>query len=161
MRCVQCGHLDSAVIDSRDSEDGASIRRRRECSECRVRFTTYERLEQPRLMVVKKDGARQLFDRQKLAVGVYKAFHKRPVSVGVVESLLDDVEREMREWGCDEVASERIGAVVMEKIEEVDHVAYIRFAAVYRDFTNLDTFASEIKKLIAKQNSQKTTNISV
>ena len=155
MRCVQCGHLDSAVIDSRESEEGASIRRRRECPECKARFTTYERLEQPRLMVVKKDGTRQLFDRQKLATGVYKAFHKRPVAVSGIESLLDDIERELHEGGSEEVASEKIGELVMAKIEALDQVAYIRFAAVYRDFTNLDTFAAEIKQLIAKQNKNK------
>lgn len=106
-------------------------------------------------MVVKKDGTRQLFDRQKLATGVYKAFHKRPVSVGAIEGLLDDIEREMREGGCDEVATVAIGELVMTKIESLDQVAYIRFAAVYRDFTNLDTFAEEIKKLIARQNQPK------
>lgn len=151
MKCVQCGFCDSAVIDSRESEDGGSIRRRRECTSCKARFTTYERLETPRLMVVKKDGGRELFERSKLSVGIYKAFHKRPISAMEIEKFIDDVEREIYEEGCEEISSKKIGEILMRRLEEVDHVAYIRFAAVYREFTNLSDFSSEINKVIQRK----------
>lgn len=148
MRCLQCGHSDSAVIDSREAEEGAIIRRRRECPQCKVRFTTYERLEQPRLMVIKKDGGRELFERGKLAVGIYKAFHKRPLSASEIEKFIDDVEREVFEEAHEEIASTKIGELVMNRLEKVDQVAYIRFAAVYREFTDLAEFSTEISKVI-------------
>jgi transcriptional repressor NrdR len=148
MKCSQCSHCDSSVIDSREAEDGGSIRRRRECPNCKHRFTTYERLEAPRLMVVKKDGGRELFDRAKLSVGIYKAFHKRPLSASGIEKFIDDLEREIYEESRDEISSSEIGEMVMRKLESVDQVAYIRFAAVYREFTDLAAFSAEITKVI-------------
>lgn len=156
MRCLQCGHCDSAVIDSREAEEGAIIRRRRECPECKARFTTYERLEQPRLMVIKKNGGRELFDRAKLSVGIYKAFHKRPLSASDIEKFIDDIERDVYEEAREEIASTEIGELVMNKLETVDQVAYIRFAAVYREFTDLAQFSSEINKVI---NREKTSQV--
>ncbi len=150
MRCAQCGECDSAVIDSRETEDGGSVRRRRECPNCKTRFTTYERIEQPRLMVVKKSGVKELFDRGKLSLGVYKAFYKRPLSAAEIESLIDDIEREIFELNSEEVQTIKVGEIVMRKIEKIDPVAYIRFAAVYREFTDLETFSSEIQKVINK-----------
>jgi len=150
MKCLQCGFADSAVIDSRESEDGSLIRRRRECPECKYRFTTYERFELPRLMVIKKDGGRELFDRAKLSVGVYKAFHKRPLAASDIEKLIDDIEREIFESAKEEITTDSIGQLVMNKLESVDQVAYIRFAAVYREFRDLAEFSSEINKLTKK-----------
>lgn len=150
MKCPQCEESDSAVVDSREAEDGVTIRRRRECSKCSFRFTTYERLEQPRLMVVKKDGSRELFERGKLSAGIYKAFYKRPLSAAEIEKVIDDMEREVYELNREEVSSTEIGEIVMRKLEETDAVAYIRFAAVYRKFTDLATFEKEIQKLIDK-----------
>lgn len=150
MKCVQCGFCDSAVIDSRESEDGGSIRRRRECASCHCRFTTYERLEAPRLMVVKKDGGRELFERSKLSVGIYKAFHKRPITAMEIEKFIDDVERDIYEEGREEIGSTEIGELLMQKLEKIDHVAYIRFAAVYREFRNLSDFSSEITNVMSR-----------
>lgn len=148
MKCLQCGHEDSAVIDSREADEGAIIRRRRECPECKARFTTYERIEQPRLMVIKKDGGRELFERGKLSVGIYKAFHKRPLSASEIEKFIDDVEREVYEEAREEISSSEIGELVMRRLERVDQVAYIRFAAVYREFTDLAQFSTEITEVI-------------
>lgn len=158
MRCAQCGHENSAVIDSRESEDGTNVRRRRECCHCKLRFTTYERLETPRLMIVKKDGTRELFDRSKLSVGIYKAFYKRSLPAAAIESLIDDIERAIYELNADEVVSGILGEIVMKHIEKADAVAYIRFASVYREFTNLETFESEIKKLIHKNKESEVLN---
>ena len=155
MKCLKCSRTDSSVIDSREIDEGTSIRRRRECDHCKFRFTTYERLEQPRLMVVKKDGSRELFVRDKLAKGIYKAFYKRPVPASQVEELIDDIEREIHESGSEEVASRDVGELVIKCIGEIDKVAYIRFAAVYRQFTDLETFETEIKKLIAQSQNKR------
>ena len=155
MKCPKCGKSDSAVVDSRGVEDGAMIRRRRECLKCKFRFTTYERLEQPRLMVVKKDGSRELFNRNKLSNGIYKAFYKRPVAADRVERLIDDIEREVYEKNSEEVTTQTIGGLVIDKMKRLDKVAYIRFAAVYRQFTDLSAFEQEIKKLITKQKKTK------
>lgn len=155
MKCPQCGDLDSAVVDSRETEDNASVRRRRECMKCQFRFTTYERAEQPRLMVVKRDGTRELFERGKMAAGIYKAFHKRPLSAADIEKVVDDIEREIYELNREEVVSSDIGEIVIKKLEQVDSVAYIRFAAVYRKFRDLETFDKEIKKMIEKQKRMK------
>lgn len=151
MKCSQCTHADTAVIDSRISDDGVTIRRRRECPECKYRFTTYERVESPRLMVVKKDGGRQLFDRAKLSVGIYKAFHKRPFGADAIEKFIDDLERDIYEQSQEEITSSCLGELVMRKLEEVDQVAYIRFAAVYREFSDLAQFSSEISKVIQRK----------
>jgi len=154
MRCPQCGELESAVIDSRIAEDHTSVRRRRECVKCNFRFTTYERAEQPRLMVVKRDGSRELFEREKLSAGIYKAFYKRPLSAADIEKVIDDIERAVYELNREEVSSSEIGEIVMQVLEKTDAVAYIRFAAVYRKFTNLETFKKEIHKLIEKTKDQ-------
>jgi len=153
MRCPQCGELESAVVDSREAEDSASVRRRRECVKCQFRFTTYERAEQSRLMVVKRDGSRELFEREKIATGIYKAFHKRPLAAAEIEKVIDDIEREVYELNREEINSTEVGEIVIKKLEEVDAVAYIRFAAVYRKFTDLETFDREIRKLITKNQS--------
>ena len=150
MKCPKCTKGDSSVVDSREADEGITIRRRRECEKCGFRFTTYERLEQPRLMVVKKDGARDLFNREKLAKGVYKAFYKRPTPATRIEKLIDDIERELHEKNREEVKSSDIGELVIKKVEKVDQVAYIRFSAVYREFRDLETFEDEIKRLIGK-----------
>ncbi|MFA5009937.1 MAG: transcriptional regulator NrdR [Patescibacteria group bacterium] len=155
MRCPQCGELESAVIDSRIAEDHASVRRRRECVKCNFRFTTYERAEQPRLMVIKKDSSRELFERDKLSAGIYKAFYKRPLSAADIEKVIDDIERAVYELNREEVNSAEIGEIVISKLEQVDSVAYIRFAAVYRKFTDLETFEKEIQKLIGRKATNK------
>ena len=135
-----------------------SVRRRRECPNCQVRFTTYERLEQPRLMVIKKDGTRELFDRSKMGVGIYKAFYKRSIPAAEIEKLIDVIEREVYELNADEVVSKQLGEIVMKQIERLDQVAYIRFASVYREFTNLETFETEIKRLINKNKQAEVAN---
>lgn len=138
------------MVDSREADDGITVRRRRECEKCGFRFTTYERQEQARLMVVKKDGTRDLFSRDKMAQGIYKAFYKRPTPVARIEKLIDDIERELYEKNVEEISSSTIGELVINKIERVDQVAYIRFSAVYREFRDLQTFEDEIKRLIQK-----------
>lgn len=155
MKCPQCEAPESAVIDSRAIDDNISIRRRRECIKCSFRFTTYERIEKSRLMVVKKNGTRELFDRNKLANGIYKAFYKRPIPVAKVEQLIDEVEREVYELNRDEICSCELGELVIGRIEKLDQVAYIRFAAVYREFADLKTFDDEIKKMIEKNKQPK------
>lgn len=138
------------MVDSRESDEGVAVRRRRECSKCSFRFTTYERQEQPRLMVVKKDGTRDLFNRDKMAQGIYKAFYKRSTPIARIEKLIDEIERELYEKNVEEVPSCEIGELVIREIEKVDQVAYIRFSAVYREFRDLQTFEQEIKRLIKK-----------
>jgi len=155
MKCPKCGQTESVVVDSREADECSAVRRRRECVKCNLRFTTYERLEHPRLMVVKKDGSRELFDRNKITGGIYKAFYRRPVAVAQLEKVIDDIERQMFEMNRDEVSSIEIGEAVMKSIERVDQVAYIRFAAVYREFADLATFEQEIKKLIVKHPTKK------
>jgi len=150
MRCPQCGELESAVVDSRIAEDHASVRRRRECVKCSFRFTTYERVEQARLVVIKRDGTRELFERDKVAAGIYKAFYKRPLSATDIEQVIDGVERAVYELNKEEVTSSEVGEIVMQALERTDAVAYIRFAAVYRKFTDLETFEKEIQQLIEK-----------
>jgi transcriptional repressor NrdR len=154
MKCPKCGEIESAVVDSRETEDRARVRRRRVCEKCGFRFTTYERTEQPRLMVIKKDGTRELFDRGKIAGGVYKAFHKRPLPAARVEELIDNIEREIFELNLDEVETTKVGGIVMNQIERIDLIAYIRFAAVYQEFKDLVTFDREIKKLIDKKSEE-------
>lgn len=155
MKCPKCERSETSVVDSREAEESATIRRRRECDGCHFRFTTYERIECPRLMVVKKDSSRELFSREKLASGVHKAFYKRPVPASEVEKLIDDVEREIHKTNNDEVTSRDIGELVIGHIGKLDKVAYIRFAAVYRQFTDLKTFEREIKKLIVQNQNKR------
>ena len=147
MKCIKCNHLDSKVVESRDIGDGSSIRRRRQCLDCDHRFTTYERVEVPYLMVVKKDGSSELFDRTKLLSGLNKAIQKRPVSPQQLEELVDNVERSIHECGETEIPSTRVGELVMDRLMEIDQVAYVRFASVYRSFADVASFEEELKKL--------------
>lgn len=147
MKCNDCGYLDSKVIESRDVDDSSSIRRRRQCLKCGARFTTYERLEMPNLAVVKKDGRRELFDRDKIAAGMYRACEKRPIAVTAVEDAITQIERSLRAQGEAEIPSTRVGELVMDSLMELDDVAYVRFASVYRSFTDLASFESEVQRL--------------
>lgn len=150
MNCPFCGGLESKVIDSRASEEGNAIRRRRECLVCQKRFTTYERVEEVPLMVVKKDGRREPFDRRKLLNGLLKACEKRPVSYATLEKLVGTVERELRNRMDQEVASSVIGELVMEGLRDIDEVAYVRFASVYRQFKDLGDLMRELQDLLGK-----------
>ena len=151
MRCPQCGERETRVVDSRDLDDAATIRRRRECSACTTRFTTYERVESARLVVVKRDGTRQEFDRDKLAAGLRKALTRRPVPDGLAEAAADEIEAELRAAGATEVPSSRIGALAMEKLRGIDKIAYIRFASVYQSFEDLEDLKREVDSLFAER----------
>jgi len=148
MKCPFCGHPDSKVIDSRPAEDGTTIRRRRECLECQKRFTTYEIIERMPLVVIKRDGARQTFDSVKVINGMVRACEKRPVSMNQIEALAADIEQELRGRLESEVSTEVIGEMVMERLKELDEVAYVRFASVYRSFKDINTFMEELTKLL-------------
>ena len=150
MKCPFCSYRDSRVIDSRAVEDGASIRRRRECPDCGRRFTTYEKYEETPLVVSKKDGRRELFDAKKLLGGLLKAFEKRPVPYERVQEIADSVERELRMNGESEVESTRIGELVMQHLEETDQIAYVRFASVYRQFADVKNFMQELERIMHK-----------
>lgn len=147
MKCHDCDYLDSKVIESRDLEDGASIRRRRQCLRCGFRFTTYERLDRPALTVVKKDGRREQFDRDKIAGGMYRACEKRPIAIALVEEVISQIERDVRALGELEVPTEKVGEIVMSKLMALDEVAYVRFASVYRSFTDVASFEAELARL--------------
>ncbi|MBE6973543.1 MAG: transcriptional regulator NrdR [Ruminococcaceae bacterium] len=148
MKCPFCGHLESKVVDSRPAEEGASIRRRRECLACHKRFTTYETVESLPLMVIKKDGNRQTFDKTKLLNGMIRACEKRPVSYDTLEKIADEIEQELQNSLERETNTERIGELVMERMKKVDEVAYVRFASVYRQFKDINTFMAELNKLL-------------
>ncbi|MBE6591961.1 MAG: transcriptional repressor NrdR [Ruminococcaceae bacterium] len=148
MKCPNCGCSDSKVLDSRSTEEGVAIRRRRECSECQKRFTTYERVEEIPLMVVKKDGSRQVFDRTKILNGIVRACEKRPVSLSQMEKTVNEVELALSNQNINEVNSDQIGTLVMEKLKDLDEVAYVRFASVYRQFKDVNTFMDELKALL-------------
>jgi transcriptional repressor NrdR len=149
MRCPQCGERETRVVDSRDLDEAATIRRRRECSACSMRFTTYERVEAARLVVVKRDGTRQEFDRDKLASGLRKALTRRPVLEGAAEQAADAIEADLRSAGVTEVPSSRIGALAMEHLRGLDQIAYIRFASVYQSFEDLEDLKREVDTLYA------------
>ena len=149
MKCPFCGHGEDKVIDSRGSADGRSIRRRRECLGCGKRFTTYEKVEEQALMVIKKDGRREPFDRHKLLAGLVKASEKRPVSMDDLEVLVDELERELSQHFEREVPSKEIGERVMRRLHALDPVAYVRFASVYREFKDVEQFMRELKDLLA------------
>ena len=151
MKCPFCDNLDTKVIDSRPKEDGHAIRRRRECEVCGKRFTTYEKIEENIVMVIKKDGRREAFDRNKLINGIVKACEKRPVAVADMERVVDEIEKQINNEMSKEVESTRIGEMLMEALKELDEVAYVRFASVYRQFTDVNTFIKEIEKLIGKK----------
>jgi transcriptional repressor NrdR len=148
MRCPFCRHRGNRVIDSRLSNDGMMIRRRRACSACKRRFTTYERVEETAPMVVKKDGRREPFDRAKIVAGLKRACEKRPVSMETIEQIANSIETTMAEQGDREVASNAIGGAVMNELHKIDQVAYVRFASVYRSFKDIDEFMHELEDLI-------------
>jgi len=151
MRCPQCGDRETRVVDSRDLDDAATIRRRRECAACSARFTTHERVEAARLVVVKRDGTRQEFDRDKLAVGLRKALTRRPVPDDAAERAADAIESELRAGGQTEIPSSRIGALAMERLRGIDQIAYIRFASVYQSFDDLEDLKREVDSLYAER----------
>lgn len=148
MRCSNCQNKNTKVLDSRPIEEGRSIRRRRECEKCGYRFTTFERIEEVPLIVVKKGGSRQEFSREKLVRGLIKACEKRPVSIEQIESIAFDVEKELRNIGASEIDSKEVGEMVMDRLSKVDDVAYVRFASVYRQFKDINVFLDELKDLI-------------
>ena len=148
MKCPYCAHLGDKVVDSRESKEGEVIRRRRECLECGKRFTSYERIDEIPYMVVKKDGTRERFERQKLVAGLLKACEIRPVSVAALEGLADRVEATLQERPEKEIATVEIGQFVMEELKRLDKVAYVRFASVYRHFRDINEFANELKDLL-------------
>lgn len=154
MRCPFCENQDTRVIDSRHTEDGHAIRRRRECDSCGKRFTTYEKVEEMILMVIKKDGRREAFDRNKIMNGIIKACEKRPVPMAEIEKLVDEIERGLNNMMEKEVESTFIGELIMERLRKLDEVAYVRFASVYRQFTDINTFVAEIEKLLTSKKTK-------
>ncbi len=155
MRCPFCLSLDSKVVDSRSSKDGTAIRRRRECLKCSERFTTYERIEEFQPMVVKKDGRREVFDRQKVIAGIRKACEKRPIGADLIEKFVSELEKSIQERGERELPSNYIGERVMEQLREWDDVAYVRFASVYKQFKDLQEFMEQLQELIQESRKQK------
>ena len=150
MKCPFCGSDNTRVIDSRPADDNTSIRRRRLCDDCGKRFTTYEEVETIPLIVIKKDNNREQYDRSKIEAGVLRACHKRPISVGQINQLVDEVETEIFNREEKEISSTLIGEIVMNKIKDLDSVAYVRFASVYREFKDVNTFMSELKKVLER-----------
>lgn len=155
MKCTFCGSFKNRVIDSRLGKDGLAIRRRRECLDCKRRFTTYERVEEVDLLVVKKDGRREPFDRNKVIKGMLKACEKRPISVKLIEDFVSEFERELQERGVREVESPEIGERVIKKLYELDEVAYVRFASVYRSFKDINQFMEELRELLKDKETPK------
>jgi transcriptional repressor NrdR len=151
MKCPYCGDVENKVIDSRMSKEGNTVRRRRECLGCTRRFTTYERVEQLPLVLIKKDGRRETFDRNKVLVGMKKACQKRNISINTLEEFVDELERELQEMGEKELPSSVVGERIMTKLHELDDVAYVRFASVYREFKDINDFMSELKELFESQ----------
>jgi len=151
MKCPFCSEIDNKVIDSRLSKDGNVIRRRRECLVCGRRFTTYEHIEEIPIMIVKKDGRREVFNREKASSGLKKACEKRDISINVIEEFIDELERDLKEAGEKEIPASVIGEKIMEKLHKVDDVAYVRFASVYREFKDVNDFVSELKSLLSGQ----------
>ena len=149
MKCPYCGEVDNKVVDSRMTKEGNTVRRRRECLGCRRRFTTYERVEQLPLVLVKKDGRRETFDRTKVLAGMQRACEKRNISINTLEEFVDELERELQEIGEKEIPSTIVGSRIMAKLHELDDVAYVRFASVYREFKDINDFMSELKDLLA------------
>jgi transcriptional repressor NrdR len=151
MKCPYCAHLGDKVVDSRESKEGEVIRRRRECLECGRRFTSYERIDEIPYMVVKKDGSRERFERQKLIAGLLKACEKRPVSVSALEAIADRVEATLQERPEKEIATAEIGSFVMQELKRLDEVAYVRFASVYRNFRDVGEFKRQLEELLSKE----------
>ena len=155
MKCPFCNAADTRVIDSRPADDNASIRRRRQCETCGKRFTTYEKLETMPLMIVKKDNSREPYERSKIEAGIIRSCHKRPVSSEQISSLVDQIENALFSKEEREISSSVIGEMVMEKLKDLDPVAYVRFASVYREFKDVDTFMQELTKLLEHQERRK------
>ncbi|SFG08544.1 transcriptional repressor NrdR [Halobacillus alkaliphilus] len=154
MKCPNCHYKSTKVLDSRPIEEGQSIRRRRECEQCDFRFTTFERIEEVPLIVVKKEGTREEFSREKLMRGLIRACEKRPVAVEELENVTLDIEKELRNRGVSEVMSKDIGEMVMERLANIDEVAYVRFASVYRQFKDINVFIDELKDLIKHEDGE-------
>ena len=148
MRCPFCGHVEDKVVDSREAKDGDAIRRRRECLECGRRFTSYERIDEIPYMVVKKDGRRETFDRHKIMSGLMRACEKRPISTAQLESIVDEVEKEVQDSLDREVSTNEIGKIIMRRLKSLDKVAYVRFASVYLEFEDVSAFMTELKALV-------------
>jgi len=151
MKCPFCKSDDTRVVDSREGKDGFSVRRRRECNDCQERFTTYERIHHAEVMVVKKDGRREEFDRNKIIAGMRKACEKRPVSTEVIEDFVSGLEKELLERGEREISSEEIGEKLIDKLYDIDQVAYVRFASVYRSFKDVNEFLDEVTGLLKEK----------
>ena len=150
MRCVFCNHLESKVIDSRPTEDGWAIRRRRECVSCGKRFTTYEKMENPMILVVKKDGRRETFSPEKIRRGLIKACEQRPIAARDMDKIVSDIEKKVYNSLDQEVSSTEIGEMIMDRLKDLDQVAYVRFASVYRQFGDINTFMNELTQLLKK-----------
>ena len=151
MKCMYCGCIDSKVIDSRASEDGTNIRRRRECISCGKRFTTYETVENTPIFVVKNSGVRQAFDPNKIRSGIIKACEKRPVPASTIDKLIDDIQKKIYNSLAQEISSKEIGEMVCEALKDIDEVAYVRFASVYRSFTDTTSFIKELEKMVKQE----------
>ncbi|MCM3619407.1 transcriptional regulator NrdR [Sutcliffiella horikoshii] len=151
MKCPACNHNGTKVLDSRPVEEGRSIRRRRECESCSYRFTTFEKVEEMPLIVVKKEGIREEFSREKVLRGLIRACEKRPVALKQLEDIVVEVEKELRNIGISEVKSDMVGEMVMERLSKIDEVAYVRFASVYRQFKDINVFLDELKEIIEKE----------
>lgn len=154
MKCPYCDYFESKVIDSRPTDEGQAIRRRRECINCNKRFTTYEKIEEIPIIIVKKDGNRQAYDRNKLLNGILKSCEKRPVSISTIEQIVDDIEKNLSNSLEKEITSVAIGEMVMNKLKNVDEVAYVRFASVYRQFKDVNSFMEELKKILDEGRNQ-------
>jgi len=151
MKCPHCGYKEDKVVDSRATQEGSAIRRRRECLKCAKRFTTYEYIEEVSLMVIKKDGRRQPFERKKILTGVMKACEKRPISIEKMEEIVTQVEHSIQKKSEREVSSSRVGELVIDKLKALDDVAYVRFASVYRQFKDVSQFMEELKGILGKE----------
>jgi len=151
MRCPYCGYEDSKVIDTRPTDEGRTIKRRRECLKCQKRFTTFEKVERQPILVIKKDNRREEFDRSKILNGIIKACQKRPVSIEQMNKIVDEIENEIYNSMRDEISSREIGEMVMEKLKKLDEISYVRFASVYRQFKDINTFIEELQKLLTEK----------
>lgn len=151
MRCFYCGHLESKVVDSRAAEDGTAIRRRRECLQCGKRFTTYEKIESVPIIVIKKDGSRQSYDREKLQRGILSSCANRPIPIETIDGVLDGIEAEIHNSLAREVSSVQIGQMVMDRLRKIDEVAYVRFASVYKQFKDIESFQEELERMKQKK----------
>ena len=158
MKCPYCGEIDNKVIDSRLSKDASVIRRRRECIVCDRRFTTYEHIEEIPIMIIKKDGSREVFNREKVRAGLKKACEKRNISVNVIEEAIDNLERDLRETGEKEIPASFLGEKIMSMLHGLDDVAYVRFASVYREFKDVNDFVAELKTLLSNHEQKQTAD---